>query len=235
MLVDDGRVRGLRLHMERLDRDSRTLFGEGIEPERIREYVRHAVTTAQKPIVVRVTAFCRNFDLAHPTQAGQPDILVTTRPVPVTPLPPVSLEPMFYQRELPEVKTTNVNGSLHRRRLAQTDGFDDSLFINEANEIAEGPTWSIGFMQTDHVILPDALSLPSVSIALLKEALQAEGMPVQVRAVRLQEVSRMDMAFTINAVSGIRPVAAIGQHAFSENAKLNVLQELYEKVPYEQL
>ncbi len=56
MRVDDGRVRGLSLHMARLQRDCRTLFGTDLDPERVRELARRAAP-ATGSTTVRVTVF----------------------------------------------------------------------------------------------------------------------------------------------------------------------------------
>lgn len=57
MRVDDNRVRGLTLHLERLVRDCRQLFDADLDPERVRHLVRHALVDHPQPIVVRVTVF----------------------------------------------------------------------------------------------------------------------------------------------------------------------------------
>lgn len=47
MLVDDNRVRGLSLHLDRLARDCRELFDTTLELDRVRDLVRHALTRAR--------------------------------------------------------------------------------------------------------------------------------------------------------------------------------------------
>ncbi|MEK8144253.1 aminotransferase class IV [Streptomyces sp. M10(2022)] len=42
MRVDEGRVRGLSLHLERLRRDCRSLFGVDLDLQRVRELARRA-------------------------------------------------------------------------------------------------------------------------------------------------------------------------------------------------
>ncbi len=43
MQVRGGRIRGLDLHLARLDEGSRELFGSGLDGERVRSCIRHAL------------------------------------------------------------------------------------------------------------------------------------------------------------------------------------------------
>jgi branched-subunit amino acid aminotransferase/4-amino-4-deoxychorismate lyase len=63
MLVQDFRVRGLSLHMERLARDCRQLFGAELDTDAVRHYVRHALPGNPGPVTVRVTVYDPALDL----------------------------------------------------------------------------------------------------------------------------------------------------------------------------
>jgi branched-subunit amino acid aminotransferase/4-amino-4-deoxychorismate lyase len=232
MLVDNGRVRGLSLHLRRLQRGTELLFGMGIDEKLVRRLV-HRMDT-KSPAIVRVTIFCRDFDLAHPHNISKLDILVTTRPAPKS-LPAVSLKPIQYQRDLAEYKTVSIGGALYRRRIAQLEGFDDALFINDAEEISEGPTWNIGFVKGGQVIFPTTPGLPGISAELLQKALQGSGMAVRTQTVQLQDVGDMDSAFILSAGSGMRQVKSIGEQILPNSDTLNKLSKLYEAIPYEEL
>src|SRR5262249_24405089 len=56
-------VRGLRLHLERLDRDARILFGHGIDGSEVIRSVVAALEGRELPANVRVTAFVPNIPL----------------------------------------------------------------------------------------------------------------------------------------------------------------------------
>jgi branched-subunit amino acid aminotransferase/4-amino-4-deoxychorismate lyase len=59
--VDSGRVRGLTLHLDRLDRDCRAVFGVPLAPDRVRDLVRRAAP-AGATATVRVTVFDPDID-----------------------------------------------------------------------------------------------------------------------------------------------------------------------------
>ena len=63
MRVDEQRVRGLSLHLERLMRDCRRVFDADLDPERIRHRIRHALVDTPRSIVVRVTVFDPTLEL----------------------------------------------------------------------------------------------------------------------------------------------------------------------------
>lgn len=235
MLVRGGGVRGLNLHLERLDKGALLLFGQGIDRARVRQLIRQSVANqSDDATIVRATVFCKDFDLAHPGRTAKLDILVTTRPAP-THTSAISLKSIQYQRDLAEHKTASVGGALYRRRLAQQAGFDDALFINDNQEISEGPMWNVGFMKGDTCIFPTASRLPGVSMTLLLQALKTAQVPVQVRTVRMQDVADMDFVFVLSAGSGIRRIKAIDKQTFPETGKLNMLREIYEAIPYDKL
>lgn len=111
MRVDDGRVRGLSLHMERLQRDCRTLFGTDLDLQRVRELARRAAP-ATGSTTVRVTIFDPSLDLGHPAAAKEPHVLVTSRPAGTLPLPPLRVQSATYVRDVPSVKSVGLFASV---------------------------------------------------------------------------------------------------------------------------
>ncbi len=130
MLVDRLRVRGLSLHLQRLSRDDRAVFGVDLDLGRVRHLVRHALVGQAGPIVARVTIFDPSLALGHPGGANEPGVLVTTRPVPQAPPGPLRLRSAIYCRDMPEVKHIGLFGALRHRRAAQLDGYDDVVFTD---------------------------------------------------------------------------------------------------------
>ena len=207
--VDDGRVRGWSLHLDRLARDCRTLFGVDLDLEKVRELVRRAVP-AHGSITIRVTVFDPATDLGHPGMARDPQVLITRRAAASIPLPALRVQSAFYVRDAPEVKSVGLFGSLRRRRIAQTDGFDDALFVDGRHRVLEGGTWNVGFFDGDRVIWPEADQLVGVTLRLLQGVQDHLIAPVA-----LSDLSSMKAAFATNAVIGLRPIAMIDDVAFS--------------------
>lgn len=170
MRVEDQRVRGLSLHLERLMRDCRRVFDADLDPDRVRYLLRHAVADAPRSVVARVTVFDPDLPLGHPGADAEPQLLVTTRPAALTPLAALRLQSAQYCRELPDVKHVGLFGSLRHRRIAQRNGFDDVLFTNADTSISEAATSNIGFFDGDQIVWPQADCLPGVTMRLINQA-----------------------------------------------------------------
>lgn len=222
MRVENGRVRGLTLHMERLQRDCRALFGADLDLQRVRELARRAAP-ASGSTTVRVTIFDPSLDLGHPREANDPHILVTSRSASPLPLPPLSVQSLTYVRDVPTVKSVGLFASLHYRRLAQLNGFDDAVFIDADQVVSEGGTWNIGFFDGDHVLWPDADCLVGVTMELLKSAHE-----FQARRIRLADLADMRAAFATNAAIGVRAIRGIdGIELPESHAIVDSLRKVY--------
>ncbi|MFF2902731.1 aminotransferase class IV family protein [Streptomyces sp. NPDC057966] len=231
MRCDDGAVRGLTLHIERLVRDCRTVFGSELDPDRVRRYVRDAAGNKKGSFVIRVTIFDPALEMGHPGAEAEPHILVTTRDAGVMPPPPLAAKSYTFCRDIAQVKHMGLFPQLMRRRWAQLDGFDDALFADEAGRISEGGTWNVGFVQDGTVIWPDADILPGVTMKLLQGV-----HPYITRPVTLAELPHMQAAFATNTSIGVRTISAVGDVELSgSNTVLDAMRRAYMEIPGERL
>lgn len=220
MRVDDGRVRGWSLHMERLVRDSRVLFDAELDTATIRHLVRRAVVASPSPTIVRVTVCSPDIELGHPGLRLEPHLLVSTRPATTGDLSPLRLTAVPYQRELPEIKHVGLMATIYHRRLAQRAGFDDVLFVDASGRVSEGATWNVGFVDGDQMIWPQANWLPGVTMRLVSDIAAKIGIGCTTRPVHLAGLERMQAAFIANAGVGLRPVSAIDDTVFDPSCEL---------------
>ncbi|MGH3688070.1 MAG: aminotransferase class IV family protein [Pseudonocardiaceae bacterium] len=233
MRVEDQRVRGLSLHLERLLRDCRRVFDTDLDPDRIRHLVRHALTDVSQPVVVRVTVFDPALELGNLGADAAPQVLVTTRAAAHTPLPALRLQSAIYRRDMPDVKHVGLFGAVQRRRVAQCNGFDDVLFTGTDATISEAATSNVGFVNGDRIVWPRADCLPGVTMTLIN---QAHGEPATTVLITLGQLADVDAIFTTNAATGIRPVSVIDDvHWPAEHPALRVLRKAYTSVSAELL
>ncbi|MGW5172347.1 aminotransferase class IV family protein [Streptomyces nodosus] len=231
MRVDDQRVRGLGLHLERLVRDCRTVMGTELDPEKVRAYVRRTASDLTGSFVVRVTVFDPAVEVGRPDKADHPGVLVTVRPAGSLPMPPLRVKSVRYERDVPAVKHTGLFGALHARRSALLDGYDDALFIGPDNRVSEGATWNVGFIDANGVVWPEADALPGVTMALLQRSGKHRTVPVT-----LAEARGMHAAFATNTTIGVRALSAVDDMPMTtEHPVLNQLREAYLAVPGERL
>ncbi|MFC7619947.1 aminotransferase class IV [Microlunatus sp. GCM10028923] len=231
MLAENGLIKGLTAHCDRLTGDCRRLFGVDLPAARVRAYLRPVVAEPGTRMV-RVTVFDPAADLLHPD--GEPAVLITTRPAGSALLPPLRLRTVQARRELPEVKHVGLFGTLWARREARRAGADDALLSDETGLITEGPTWNVGFVRThqdhDQLVWPEAAVLPGVTQLLLETV----GVASVNRPVRAVDLGGFAAAFATNSGFGVRPIAAIDEHEFDhDHPVLRRLGEAYAAIPGE--
>lgn len=232
MRVDDGRVRGLDLHLDRLVRDCRTLFHTELNPAAVRALARQAASAAPTPtVVMRITVFDPDLGTARPGRPARVRVLITLRSVPEDRAQPVRLRTVRYARELPEVKHVGLFGAVHQRRAAQLAGYDDALFVDARGRITEGPTWNVAFLDGDRVTWPAGDQLPGVTMRLLDGVLPRAGLTGRVAEVTPADLDGRYAAVITNAAIGVRPVDSVdGVRLPAAPALVEALREAYRSI-----
>lgn len=220
MQAVDGAVRGLDLHLDRLQRATAELFGTGLPRERVRGWMRQAVAATRGAVSLRVTVYSRAFRRDRPADAAPVDVLVATAPVRAPAATPLRVRSARYQREAPHIKHVGTFGLFHQRRLAQLAGFDDALFVDATGAVSEGTVWNVGFFDGNTVVWPDAPALDGVSMQLLREGMRRDGVPMAVRRVELDRLDAFRSAFFTNTACAVMPIASIDGRAFARDAGL---------------
>lgn len=233
MRVDGGAVRGLSLHMERLVRDCRTVFGAELARDQVLGYVRQAAAGREGSFTIRVTIFDPALDMGNIGDEADPHVLVTVRPAGAMPPPPLSAKTFPFSRDIAAVKHIGLFSQLRCRREAQRAGFNDAIFLEADGRISEGATWNLGFVREDgRVVWPDAPVLPGVTMQLLQ---QADGHMVTT-AVALNDLGEMRAAFATNTSIGVRSISRIDDVEFpTDDPTLDALQKVYADLPGEHL
>lgn len=233
--VNDRRVRGLALHMERLQRNTQTLYGCELDTSRVRACVRHALdaTTTTAPLAVWVEA-CARLSADQSSAIEKPDILVTVRAMPSESLAPQRIRSTRYERDLPQVKHAGTFGLRYHYRRAQLDGFDDVVFTDASGRISEGSGWNIGFFDGECIVWPSAPTLPGVAMQLIQAGAKQKDIPFEVRDVRLDDLTAFRSAFLTHVLVGAQPIASIDGVQFVVDDELNAtLRACYEATPAE--
>ena len=228
MLVEDGRIRGLADHCERLVGDCRTLFDTDLDRDRIRGCLRQTIGDRSDAFLIRVTVYDPAADLLHPD--GEPSLLITTRPAGPMPPPPLRLRLITARRDPAEIKHVGLFGALWARRQARRDGYDDALLVDDTGMITEGPTWNVGFVDHDQLLWPEAAVLPGITQRLL-DRLEPGAVT---RPIHRDELAGPAAAFATSSGFGVRPIAAIGGRDFqSDHPVLVRLARAYRDLPGE--
>lgn len=221
MRVEDGGVRGLDLHLDRLQAATRELFGSELDRERVRGYLRRVLNDAAGVWSVRINVFARSLDRERMERSVDVDVLVGAIPAPAPADQPLRVKSFVYARELPSIKHVGTFGLFHHRRLARLAGFDDALFVDTDGRISEASIWNIGFVDRDGaVVWPQAPQLDGVGMRLVDAGLAAQGMRSRTRAVHLVELTEFRAAFFSNAGAPVRMLASIDACGFDADAEI---------------
>jgi branched-subunit amino acid aminotransferase/4-amino-4-deoxychorismate lyase len=239
MQVRDGRVRGLDLHLERLDRSSHELFGRGVSADRVRSFLRAALDRADSgDLSVRVTAFSREGAKVGRGIPVEPDLLVTvTDPIAPTSTPPRLLA-FEHERPVPHIKHTGTFSLVYYGRQAELAGYDDAVFFDRSGNLSEASIWNICFAVDDRIIWPGAAVLPGITMLTLQAGLAATKVRSEIRPVPLANLSAYTAAYLTNSIDPALPVASVTTAAGTttyapDPTSLTQLTKAYEAVPPE--
>ncbi|MEU2507003.1 aminotransferase class IV [Streptomyces sp. NPDC007863] len=223
MQVRDGRVKGLGLHLDRLDRATRELFGEPLPGERVRELLARALGRAgRRDASARVYAYEHGsgFLVAVTVREAAPDGLGA----------PQRLTAVDYLRPAAHLKHLGGFGQMYHGDAARRAGFDEALLTTPAGEVAEGAVANIAFWDGTSLVWPTAPHLTGITMALL-----APRLPSIHRPVPLAELAGFRAAFTANSRT-IAPVTAVDGVAYPvDEALMARVLAAYTAVPGEKI
>ena len=233
MQVRGGRVRGLALHMARLDDGNETFFGARMDLDgehRLRELIRHALGD-QADASVRVALVTADDEQAPP------DVLVSVSDAQApAPGPPLRVRTDQFQRGWPEQKHAATMGAALARRRALGAGYDDALLLGPDRTVREGTTWNAAFWDGEKVIWPQAPVLKGVTMVLLQVAMTMTGVPWALRPVTAAELPDLLAAAAVSALRPAQPIAAIDEVVFPEGTRLTaVLTQAWSTVPWDEI
>ncbi|WP_029415674.1 aminotransferase class IV [Brevundimonas bacteroides] len=229
--VEAGGVRGLDLHLARLDASASALFGDLLPEDDVRGFMRTALGD-QTDAWLRIGLFSPDIWARTPDVVVRPRVLTTVSPPPPPLASAMRLRPQTHARLLPEHKHTATIEAIHARRTARKAGFDDALYVNGDGLISEGSLWNIGLLSGGTVVWPQAPMLAGVAQALIAQGLTGQGMKAETRPIRISDLSAFDGAFICNSATPACAVTAIGDVAFNvDEARLNRLRAAWASAP----
>lgn len=238
MQVRGGGVRGLDLHLRRLDAATRELFDQGLDGERVRELVRHALAGdgGDGPTGVVADASVRVH--VHAPE-GTPSLMVTVRPP--TELPAAmadraqALKSVPYVRPAAHLKHLGGFGQAYHRRAARRAGYDEALLTGPDGVLSEGAITNVACYDGHEVVWPDGPHLAGVTMQLLLARLPDAGLPTRRGPVRLRDLPAYRAAFVANSW-GVSPVRRVDDLDIPVDTKLmTAVAEVYEAVPRDAL
>ncbi|MET8868363.1 aminotransferase class IV [Nonomuraea sp. NPDC004580] len=205
MQVADRRVRGLELHVKRLERAGVELFGAGPGRAEVLASIKAALG-GERDASVRVY---------YVEVAGRPRVIATAA-APHPPLPsPLRVTPVVYQRYLPHIKQASGFQQPHILRTVNRAGFDEALLTTEDGLISEGAITNVGGFAGGRLVWPDAPMLHGVTMQLLERM----EVPQERRPLRVPDLAEFDLVFLCNSW-GVMPVGEVDGMKLRRDAEL---------------
>ncbi len=217
--VEEGGVRGLDLHLSRLEAEAVELFGEPVGEARLRDLMRAAVV-GRESCWLRVSLFSPEISPRTPDWRGRPRVLIAASSPPPPLADSLRLQVQTYGREAPHLKHVATFGLIRARRSARGAGFDDALFVDVDSQVSEGSIWNIGFILGEEVIWPQAPMLAGVAQALVQRGLGPSGLTGRTAPVHVDDLRGFDAAFICNSATPACAVSVIGDQAFATSHAL---------------
>jgi len=216
MQVRGGGVQGLANHLDRLDAANREIFGEPLDPERVRGHLRHALA-GDSDAAVRITV-------------RDPELLMVSVAPPTPPAAgPVRLRSVPYLRPFPHLKHLGGFAQTQWARRVRGQGYDDALLTAADGTIAESSVANIGFFAADGaVVWPTPPWLHGTAMLLIEQH-----RPTTRRRITLADVGGFHGAFLANSI-GRAAVASIDDiPCLPDPGLMAGLDRLFAAVPWD--
>jgi branched-subunit amino acid aminotransferase/4-amino-4-deoxychorismate lyase len=225
MQIRNRKTLGLDFHLARLDAATRELFGDGLDGDRVRAFIRHALGPGVADATVRVNVF---------RPAGREvSVAVSVRPPAAPPAGEQCLQTVTYQRPAAHIKRYGGFGQSYYGSLAQENGFDEALFTGPDGAIYEGSITNIGFIDGETIIWPEGPALNGIMMQVLQRELDRARVPWGRGPVHLPDLPSFGGAFVTNS-HGMAPVARIDDLSLPTDAALmRTAERLLAAAPYD--
>ncbi|MGW6912741.1 aminotransferase class IV [Kitasatospora sp. NPDC054939] len=196
-LVDEGRVRGYRLHWERFGRTARTLGADPAELVRFRSAV-----TARLP---REGRWFPRVELT-----ADRGLALRLRPAPpAAPTAVAWIADVADPRRRPAAKGPDLDALAALRARAARQGADEALLLDRRGAVAEGAFTTLFWWDGDHLCTApeDGTVLPGITRRLILERARCLGLDIDYRKTTPDRLVRREVWLT-SALHGIRTVTA---------------------------
>ncbi|MFG2348683.1 aminotransferase class IV [Streptomyces phaeochromogenes] len=228
MQVRGGAVRGLDLHLRRLDTATLELFDVPLETSVVRARMRSALARCGGDATVRVYVFGSDPPPGVST-------LVLVEPPREPDSQPRALQSVAYQRPVAHLKHVGTFGKLYHERRAAAGGYDSILLTSANGLVIECATTNVGFFDGKHVVWPEGPALQGITMTLLEEHLEAHGIASRHTPVHLSQAVGFNGVFTANS-RGVTPVGRIDDVKVPiDSSFMSRLHEVFDALPWDRI
>jgi branched-subunit amino acid aminotransferase/4-amino-4-deoxychorismate lyase len=213
MQVRDRKVRGLDLHLSRLDHASREIFGRPLDGDLVRQRIRHALDEVR--------------DASVRVFVAEEALIVTVRGPGDPPPSPQRLRSVRYQRPLAHLKHSSGFAQTYHREAALREGYDEILLTTDDGTVSEGAITNLAGWDGTALIWPDAPHLAGITMQLL----QRSGIPSRYASINLAGLKEFTTVIVTNA-RGVAVVASVDDVPMNTDETVaEMVRKTYAEVP----
>lgn len=247
MRTYNGKVFRLKQHLQRLEAAAAFLhWPELPSQEELSQAIVSVLDSNQiSDASVRLTlSRGRGAPRPDPESCGQPSVLVYASPLPPLPVNGWAVATVTLQRNLSSplvtIKSANYLDNMLAKIEAKAKGAQEALMLNTDGFVAEGSMSNLFLVAKGRLITPDENSgiLPGITRSCIIELAKLEGIPIEVRPVRPQELTEAEEIFLTSSVMEVIPVTMLDGCLIGKNHTVaggittrlaNLYRELTEK------
>ena len=128
-------------------------------------------------------------------------------------------------------KSTSYAMNMSHTRLAEKEGFTDSLLLNKDNIVLEGPSFSVAWIKAGKVFIPDLDLgiLDSVTRRSLIEIGDNYDIDVSIERISIEDLYEVDSVFVLSTAKHARFVNKIDNKEYSEDKLLPVIRTYFKE------
>ena len=128
-------------------------------------------------------------------------------------------------------KSTSYAMNMSHTRLAEKEGFTDSLLLNKDNIVLEGPSFSVAWIKAGKVFIPDLDLgiLDSVTRRSLIEIGDNYDINVSIERISIEDLYAVDSVFVLSTAKHARFVNKIDNKEYSEDKLLLVIRTYFKE------
>ncbi|MER7499314.1 aminotransferase class IV [Nonomuraea pusilla] len=224
MQVRNRRVRGLDLHLARLDEANRELFGAPVDRGAVLGAIRAVLGDDARDGSVRV----------YVVETDRPRVLATLAtlaPPAEAEAGPLRLRSVVFQRYLPHVKKAAGFAQAHLGRQVRREGYDEALLTSADGIVSEGSITNLGCFDGERLVWPDAPMLRGITMRLLERV----DVPQERRPLKAGDLAGLGLVFVCNS-HGVVPVGQVDDVALRPDPALAArVLGWYDAVPWDAL
>ena len=126
-------------------------------------------------------------------------------------------------------KTISYAMNLNQTRLAQKNGFTDSLLLNKDGIVLEGPTFCVSWIVDEQIYVPtlDLGILDSITRRTLIDIAKEADLDLKIENIHINDIYNVDTVFALSTAKHGIFVSKIDDQAYTEDPLLKLIRKSF--------